>query len=141
MSRTGCLVQFKFVGVTEVNQPPTGLTWWKEKCMGLDATVYSDESWDEEELLADVHLGNISGVGQVREEAGEFLPEDSVFLTKVVYSGSHCGDELAVEYMPQLIDECLLLQTKTTDEFTKNFARKVSGLAFLALAHARPITF
>src|SRR6266542_7113677 len=37
-------------------------------------------------------IGNIAAVSQLREGARRVLGESSVVLSKVIYSGTHCGD-------------------------------------------------
>jgi len=47
-------------------------------------------------------LGNITAVGHLREELEEVLEDESVVLSKVLYSGTHTGDHLSLDDLPEL---------------------------------------
>ena len=92
--------------------------------------------------LVDRRLGNISLVAYVREFLQSHSPNDfPLMLERVVYSGSHCGDWIALSDVPQLLAETRRLQGLTSDPLILEFANDVAALAEASLATGNPIVF
>ena len=113
--------------------------------MGLDATVYlrghsvdDDDCADHEAIRR--RLGNVSGVGYLWERASKLLPANSVIVEKVIYSGSHAGDELPVEFVPSMKEELGVL-ADDADPDMRDFVRSMSELADAATEQGNPICF
>jgi hypothetical protein len=108
--------------------------------MGLDAAVYSDD--EDEHQIVSVRIGNAAGVGYVSDAIRANVPEASVLLTKVLYSGSHCGDRLSRDEVRHAQRELEAIRSKmagdpAVDEFVTDFGRVIQ----VALSNDRPITF
>ena len=52
--------------------------------------------WDTR-VAVHKRIGNIVLVGTLREQTSQVLEERSIILSKVLYSGTHCGDSIPVE--------------------------------------------
>ena len=108
--------------------------------MGLDASVYRDD--DEEDPIASVRLGNIALIFYLFEAISKKTPNARILLTKVLYSGSHCGDWLTTEEARQVkreLDE--VSQTINGDMEVEAFISRFRGIVDVALQNDRPITF
>jgi hypothetical protein len=88
-------------------------------------------------------LGNISLIAFLREEAKLLLDNDSVVLSKVLYSGTHAGDVIGSASLPQLEAELRQVQqserhiSKEMMEFTKD----LQELIMAARREGNPIVF
>lgn len=108
--------------------------------MGLDAAVYRDD--DEVEQLLSVRIGNSAAVGYLAEIIGAQVPSASVLLTKVLNSGTHCGDRLSKEEVRQVKLELADVKQRLADDAAvKEFAATFEPVVEAALRHQRPITF
>ena len=108
--------------------------------MGLSATIYLDSDTDEE--IANMRIGNIGMVGHLSDLIGEQLPLQSVLMDKVLYSGSHCGDELTLSEVKLALDEIHHLQeSPQKDSDLVFFLEKFGNLCATALEAERGITF
>jgi hypothetical protein len=106
--------------------------------MGLDAVIYTDEN--EECELASKRIGNVAQVAFLREFATRALGAPSLLVSKVLYSGTHCGDLLDVSELQPLASELKVLE-RTADADVQTFARDMLELVQTALSHERPIHF
>src|SRR5262249_38684970 len=62
-------------------------------------------------------LGNISGIAYLRETVGDLLRNpESIVQSRVLYSGSHCGDSISLNELPRLRDEIGLLKSHAHPE-------------------------
>ena len=108
--------------------------------MSLHASVYLDE--DDALLIESVPLGNAAMVWHLSELIRTNSPDARVLLSKVLYSGSHCGDRLSKDDMAiasRELDEVRvkLGHDKSVEEFVSNFGRIIT----VALEHKRPVVF
>ena len=113
--------------------------------MGLDARVYlrghgvdDDDCFDHTAIQR--RLGNIAMAGYLWGRASKLLPANSVILEKVLYSGAHAGDELAVELVASLKEELGVL-ADDADPDMRDFVRSMSELADAAVEQGNPICF
>ncbi len=105
--------------------------------MGLDATVWADD--ENEHELAGVRIGNIAHVGELRKEVAD-LPADYPLISgRVLYSGSHCGDEIEAGEVAALQAE--LQRLPNGSEYLSQFRAELLELCEVALKHGRAITF
>lgn len=104
-------------------------------------------------VLIHFRLGNIGMIGTINAFLAEQPEHYPVLLKKVVYSGSHCGDQLslddAVALGPELRHlEDRLSNTRVTDESQRDlliifrgFHDKLRALRELSIRVKRPIVF
>ena len=104
--------------------------------MGLDAIIY-DKS---EQQIASLRIGNISQVAFLRGIASSVLGEQSVVVSKILFSGSHSGDSLTFDELEPLASELHRLEV-ASDADLQEFARGMLELVHTALKHERPICF
>ena len=141
--------------------PPTGVSLQVQPDGSLgrerdDGTLESDIAWDtwrEQRacehsggILLHHRLGNIALIGLLRAELQREAGLFPILATKVVYSGSHGGDHLAVETIPALQRELELLgefrcSTREAASFMSEFRAQMSELATSALSIGKPIAF
>ena len=86
-------------------------------------------------------IGNITAVTQLRAEARRVLGEESMVLSRVLYSGTHSGDTLKVESIPALKRELARLQSAAPSLAMLEFIRDLEELARVAKAEGNPIVF
>jgi len=81
-------------------------------------------------------------VGHLRNSLREIEPDLPVLLEKVLYSGTHCGDELSLEDIERALAEIRLIQTKPiADGDVQNFLNLFGELLQTARSHGLPIVF
>ena len=88
-------------------------------------------------------LGNISLIALLREEAKGFFDNNSVVLSKVLYSGTHAGDVIGSESLSQLENELRQFQ-QSERHVSKELAGFIADLRELLIAARRegnPIVF
>jgi hypothetical protein len=88
-------------------------------------------------------LGNISLIAFLRKEAEGFLDNNSVVLSKVLYSGSHAGDVTGPESLSQLENELRQFQ-RSEKHVSKELTTFITDLHELIIAARRegnPIVF
>jgi len=108
--------------------------------MGLDAAIYNDD--EEEEEIASVCLGNVSMIGYLRDAISVTVPDASVLIHKVLYSGSHGGDSLSREEVRLAKLELEKVATQLPrDVDVQDFISAFGNLMDVALVRNRPITF
>lgn len=92
--------------------------------------------------LVEKRLGNLASVAYVRGFLEDNSPNDfPLLLGRVVYSGTHCGDWVAVSAVPQLLTETRRLQDLTSDPVIRQFTNDVIELAEASIATGNPIVF
>jgi hypothetical protein len=121
-----------------------------------DGTLESGLAWDRwreqracehvSGILLHHRLGNIALVGLLRAELRRETDHFPILTAKVIYSGSHTGDFLAVETIPALQRELELLRefqctTRESADFMSEFREQMSELATVALSVGKPISF
>lgn len=92
--------------------------------------------------LIEKRLGNVSFAAHVRGFLEKNSPNDfPLLLQRVIYSGTHSGNWIAVRDVPQLIKETRKLQGLTTDAIIVEFANDMIELAEASIATGNPIAF
>jgi hypothetical protein len=104
--------------------------------MGLDAAIYGPD----EKKLASVRVGNVARVGLLRDLAFRALGSQSVVASKVLYSGTHCGDSINVADLDPLARELQVLADSPDSEM-QTFAREMGDLVRAASKDETPIVF
>ena len=108
--------------------------------MGLDAAVYADDDCETE--ITSVRIGNVDAVVRLRKTIEEKIPEARVLLTKVLYSGTHCGDSLTLDEIASVkVELGKLAQRCPGDNLVKEFVADFGPVLSTAVIHGRPITF
>jgi hypothetical protein len=108
--------------------------------MGLDAAIYKDEGNEEE--IASVRLGNVSMIAYLRGAISHAVPEASVLIHKVLYSGSHCGDSLTREEVRLAKSELEKVASRLPeDSEVQDFVSTFGSIIDIALSRDRPIMF
>ena len=105
--------------------------------MGLDATVYADDDCEDE--LASVRIGNVVHVGALCGEVAALEGDYPLILGWVLYSGSHCGDQITAQEVGALQAE--LRRLPEGPDYVGQFRAELLRLCEVALEHGRPITF
>lgn len=98
----------------------------------------------ETRIAVHKRIGNIAVVAELRERASQVLEDRSVVLSKVLYSGTHCGDSIPVELTPALQDELLLLRRyaeKADFDYLKHFVSDMLELVEAVRRESNPIVF
>lgn len=117
----------------------------------LDVQIAFDQ-WSstacEHELgkYANASIGNISLVGLLQGELNSSGLSFPVLLERVLYSGTHCGDSIPIDLMPQLRAEIDQLSRVHADErqnekFLREFERTMRALSEHARMLGKPIVF
>lgn len=130
--------------------------------MGLDAVVYlgktrgvhragegRDSQCKSSELTKRteaVHkrLGNATMIASLRHEISPFIRQDSIVMSKVLYSGSHSGDEIHAEDIDRLDSEIRTTRArigKTLSLSVERFLDDMSDLVEAAREQESPIVF
>jgi hypothetical protein len=140
--------------------------------MGLDAVVYRDKAHlelgaDEEAAIVAPETGevyfesdalarkyseqgravarrisNIAAISELREEVSRLIGSSSFTITKILYSGSHCGDTIALESLPALSAELAQLRgTAKQSAELHQFVDSFEELVRAAKAERNPIVF
>jgi hypothetical protein len=89
-------------------------------------------------------IGNIALISELRRQAGMVLEENSVVLSKVLYSGTHSGDAIEAKVFPCLEQELSSLlrhAEKVGSEYLKQFAADMIELITAAKSEGNPIVF
>ena len=108
--------------------------WDREACEHEDGTLL--HYW----------LGNIAGIGVIRAELSARPEAFPTLLSKVVYSGIHAGDYMTIPQIVELAGELQVLthlhsRDLITEEWLRDFERKMSDLVRTALKVGKPIVF
>ncbi|HVT29560.1 MAG TPA: hypothetical protein VHE81_16205 [Lacipirellulaceae bacterium] len=108
--------------------------------MGLDASVFRDD--EEAHRIASVRLGNIAQIAYLSDTISRSVPTATVLLEKVLYSGSHAGDELRPEEVLRVGEELAeVSRTIRGDTEVQAFVSRFQDVVEVALQNVRPITF
>lgn len=129
--------------------------------MGLDAAVYvrrtrqvkvgggqdaeNTADFQRQEVTA-IHkrLGNASMIASLADEIRQFIENDSLLLSKVLYSGSHSGDEIGVQDIDKLDSEIKGTRAKSGGSLSRaaeTFLKDMSDLVEKAKEEGNPIVF
>lgn len=113
--------------------------------MGLDAYVlraghFADDDDERDHVVAEHRLGNIVAIAYVKERIARLLPDHSILLTRVVYSGSHTCDSIEPELLPALRSELIALGADRDDQVAR-FRRRLGELVDAALREGTALNF
>lgn len=95
-------------------------------------------------IAVEKRIGNIALVAALREDAGKILDVRSITLSKVLYSGTHCGDSIPLDLTSALEDELLRLRRYAEQndvDHLKQFANDMLDLVGAARREGNPIVF
>lgn len=97
-------------------------------------------------VLLHHRLGNIALVGLLRSELRREPLRFPILLGKIVYSGTHGGDYIPVELVPELQKEIEALvdfkcSTKEADDFMSQFRTEMLDLVAASRSVNKPIAF
>lgn len=117
--------------------------------MGLDAHVLirgvdPNDCDIFKDSLVHKRLGNAAMIGFLREELKKLPEADACFpiiLNRVIYSGTHAGDQIATRDIPQLKRELALLSESSAPEDVKQFIDAMIELCDASLQTENPIMF
>ena len=87
------------------------------------------------------NLGNIAMIGALRNEIANVISNDSVLLSKVLYSGSHSGDRIGLEDLGRLESEISLVRESNRSAALESFLESLSELVEAAKKQGNPIVF
>ncbi len=117
-----------------------------EAALVFDAWCYKEACDHENGVLLHRRLGNISLVGLLREELGHQAKAFPALLSKVLYSGTHCGDWLTAEEvrtvqmeLGQLKKHCC--ESARAQELVDAFRQQMEELVACSLQVGKPIVF
>ena len=111
--------------------------------MGLSAIVLdpsAEGSADPTSTFAEANLGNVAMVAHLRARAANVLSEPSLLLSRVLYSGSHSGDDLPPDLISIIRTEMSLLRSDT-DADVQSFCTNMTKILDVASEHNLPILF
>ena len=106
--------------------------------MGLDATVWADDECEEE--LAGTRVGNMAYVWTLRDDEAALEGDYPLLLGRVLYNGTHCGDEIAAQDVDTLRAELQRLPPNCSAELDQ-FRAEFLQLCQVALAYGRAVSF
>ena len=96
---------------------------------------------DDADCATERWIGNVSGIGDLRGVVGPiFGDRPSIVMDKIVYSGSHFGDQVDVSDMPQLRAELDILR-RNDAEIIQEFVENMDALVAVAEQEGNPIVF
>jgi hypothetical protein len=104
--------------------------------MGLDAAIYGKD----DRTLATKRIGNVAHVAFLRDLATRCLGSTSLVVSKVLYSGTHSGDSIAVADLEPLSRELQVLE-RASDAEMQAFALDMLEMVNTALQYEKPICF
>ena len=105
--------------------------------MGLDAAVYADDAQDRQ--VSSLRIGNSSLVAFLRNEISGLGCDAPVLQEKVLYSGTHAGDELSLTEVESLRRELRAAPPGSPE--LEQFRGDLLALCEIAVCHGRPIVF
>jgi hypothetical protein len=90
---------------------------------------------------AHYRLGNITEISYLRDEVLRLGAPTWQLCSKVLYSGSHSVDFIAVNELPSLLQEIVSLQTSEPSKELRDFLDEMEGLIRVAMREGNPIVF
>ena len=90
------------------------------------------------------HIGNLSTINYLyRIIADIFNSEQSIILSKILYSGSHSGDKIECSELYQLESEINIIKEKSdkSDSVVSHFIDTMLELSFVSKKEGNPIVF
>jgi len=134
-------LRFDGYGEPDVDNSDNKLT--TEDFVEFDRWSY-DWGCEHHGFLMSARIGNIAFVAHVRAllEANKDSENPfSLLLSKVVYSGSHCGDYIKSEDAASLLKEVKGLESFVDDWAMKEFRGTLRSLCEASIASGNPIGF
>jgi hypothetical protein len=108
--------------------------------MGLEAAIYADG--DHTQKLKSLRIGNATMVCHLARCLREVEPDSPTLLGKVLYSGTHGGDELSLEDIKMALKEIRQVRAATVaDEYLQAFLQNFKDLLQMALDRGLPVVF
>jgi hypothetical protein len=114
--------------------------------IAFDVWWYSEACEHEGGLLVSHHIGNIARVAVLRAELGRWPERFPVILSRVVYSGTHCGDFLSIADNKRILAEIEALpgvHSSNADRelILRQFEEQMRDLVAAAHQVGKPIVF
>jgi hypothetical protein len=105
-------------------------------------TVQSNLNLTLDDLCAvQARLGNVAEIGQLQNLVSKVLGDaDSILMKQILYSGSHSGDAIGVECIPQLRAEIGRLKAAKESELLE-FIEKMTVLCAAMESEQNPLVF
>ena len=112
----------------------------------FDEWVWGSACEHEDRRLLHHRIGNIALVAALRQELNRHADQFPLLLSKVLYSGTHCGDFLRVAQVKQLRPEIERLNSVSSGDakmnsYLKDFANQMAELADASIKIGKPISF
>jgi hypothetical protein len=100
----------------------------------------------ESGVLLHHYIGNIAAVSLLREVLSPYPEAFKITLSKIIYSGTHCGDFIAADQVSGLKPELEALSELHSDdalseEWIRHFESQLRELVETALKTGKPISF
>lgn len=95
-------------------------------------------------VAVEKRIGNVALVAELRHAAEKVLDQDSVILSRVLYSGTHSGDWIEPQLFGQLEEELLSLRDSSNtlnSSYINGFVSDMSELLEAAKCEGNPIVF
>jgi hypothetical protein len=91
---------------------------------------------------AHLRLGNVTEIAFLRNEIVQLGELTGKLYSKILYSGSHAGDIIAINELPVLLQELISLRLtgRHSDEM-RDFLIKLEGLVRAAINEPNPLVF
>jgi hypothetical protein len=114
--------------------------------MAFDRWRYERACTHEDGVLVHHHIGNAALVSSLRSELQRTPELFPLILSKVLYSGIHCGDFIAPANVPWLLPEVAALANvhcgeTDMEDFMRGFENQMLELVECALRVGKPIAF
>ena len=93
---------------------------------------------------ASKRLGNIASIASIREVLATVLENNSVVMSKIVYSGTHAGDFLPLDLIAKLESEFIVIDKyleKHDSMLVSQFVTDMRELVLAARREGNPIVF
>ena len=106
--------------------------------------AFEQEFPRETRIAVQKRIGNIALVAALREDASRVLDDRSIILSRVLYSGTHCGDSIPLDLTSALEDELLRLRCyaeRNEVDHLKQFITDMLDLVGAARREGNPIVF
>jgi hypothetical protein len=95
----------------------------------------------EDYVAKSVRFGNAAQISYLSHQVAEVLGSFNTFIERsVLYSGSHSGDVIEVDRLPELIEEVNKIRNSSSAD-VKRFAESLSSLVIVAQQNGNPIVF
>ena len=118
-----------------------GLTFELDPETGEPVLQDQDDHLLREFVACHRRLTNVGGAGMLHAELAKLgTPADSLLLARVLFSGSHCGDDIPLDEVPRLQAEIAAVSPRAQERVAE-FLQDMSDLCTAAIAEGNAITF